>query len=77
MNNKEQTARRLVDEARKGSPWSPRSIVYYILAVAYVLSPIDLIPDAILGYGLLDDTAVILAILFYIIRLRRKWKETR
>lgn len=37
------------------------------LAIAYILSPIDLIPDALLGLGQLDDLALLaLAVKFFI-----------
>ena len=29
MNKKQQVAEKLASEARKGSPWSPRSVVLY------------------------------------------------
>lgn len=72
MNKKQQVAEKLVSEARKGSPWSPRSIVLYLLGVIYVLSPIDFIPDALLGLGQLDDIAVIIAVLIFALRALRK-----
>lgn len=31
MNDKQKLAEKLVSEARKGSPWSPRSIILYLL----------------------------------------------
>lgn len=37
------------------------SIIAVISALAYLLSPIDLIPDFIPGLGLLDDAAVVAA----------------
>ena len=45
--NKQNITEKLVGEARKGSLWSPRSIVFYLLAIVYTLSPIDFIPDFI------------------------------
>ena len=74
MNKKQQVAEKLASEARKGSPWSPRSVVLYILAFIYVLSPIDFIPDALLGFGQLDDAAVVIAAIFYVVRLLRRGK---
>jgi uncharacterized membrane protein YkvA (DUF1232 family) len=72
--NKQNITEKLVGEARKGSLWSPRSIVFYLLAIVYTLSPIDFIPDAMLGPGLVDDAAVIIAVIYYIIRIIRKKK---
>ncbi len=39
-------------------PWPPKLIPP--LALAYVLSPIDILPDVTLGLGQLDDIAVLL-----------------
>ena len=72
--NKQNITEKLVGEARKGSLWSPRSIVFYLLAIVYTLSPIDFIPDAMLGPGQVDDAAVIIAVIYYIIRIIRKKK---
>ena len=72
--NKQNITEKLVGEARKGSLWSPRSIVFYLLAIVYTLSPIDFIPDAMLGPGQVDDAAVIRAVIYYIIRIIRKKK---
>ncbi len=40
-----------------------------VLAVLYVISPIDLIPDFLLGLGQLDDLGVIVAALELFVRL--------
>lgn len=72
MGKKQQIAAMLVLEARKGSLKSLRSIVFYLLALVYILSPLDFIPDALLGVGQLDDGAVLVALLYYIIRLWRQ-----
>ncbi len=37
-----------------------------VFALAYVISPIDLIPAPILGFSLLDDIAVLFLILYYL-----------
>ena len=68
MDKKQKIAAKLVQEAQKGSLKSPRSIVCYILSLVYILSPVDFIPDAILGLGLVDDGIVLLALLWYVIR---------
>jgi uncharacterized membrane protein YkvA (DUF1232 family) len=36
-----------------------KSIATAVIAIIYFVSPIDLVPDFILGFGLLDDAAVI------------------
>jgi uncharacterized membrane protein YkvA (DUF1232 family) len=38
-------------------PWS--TMVIIIAAVAYVVNPLDLIPDVLVGVGLLDDASII------------------
>lgn len=39
------------------APW--KSVLLAVAAILYFLNPIDLIPDALLGIGFLDDAAVI------------------
>lgn len=73
--NKQSITEKLVGEARKGSLWSPRSIVFYLLAIVYTLSPIDFIPDAMLGPGQVDDAVVLFAVAYYIFRIIRKKKS--
>lgn len=75
MNDKQKITEHLVKEARKGSLSSPRSIIFYVLAFLYVLSPIDLIPDAFIGLGQADDAMVIIGAVWYIIRLLRERKK--
>lgn len=41
-------------------PW--RSLLYAAAALAYFVNPADLLPDALLGLGLVDDVAVIAAV---------------
>lgn len=74
MNKKQKVVENLANEARKTSPWSPRSLFFYLLAIIYVISPIDFVPDAMLGIGQIDDTAVLIAIIWYVIRLLRRRK---
>lgn len=38
---------------------SKRSIVFIIASILYFVSPIDIIPDFIIGLGIVDDAAVI------------------
>lgn len=55
------------------------TIIGIISALIYVLSPIDLVPDAIPGAGLLDDASVVLLCLNSgakdDLKKYRKWKE--
>ena len=41
-------------------PW--RSAFYSVAALIYFLNPVDLIPDALIGIGFIDDVAVIGAV---------------
>jgi uncharacterized membrane protein YkvA (DUF1232 family) len=43
--------------AYRDIPWSTMALI--IAAVAYVVNPLDLIPDVLLGVGLLDDASII------------------
>jgi uncharacterized membrane protein YkvA (DUF1232 family) len=57
---------------------SPLSGIIFILAVAYILVPTDLIGDFIPGLGQLDDVAFLLACLFFIekdLYRYRDWKN--
>ena len=49
--------------------------MYYLLALVYLFSPQDFLPDAIPGLGQLDDAAVLLAVLWYVIRLLRQRRQ--
>jgi uncharacterized membrane protein YkvA (DUF1232 family) len=58
---------------------SPFSGIVFVLAVAYVLIPTDLISDFIPGVGQLDDAAFLLACLYFVekdLYRYRDWKET-
>ncbi|HYE58465.1 MAG TPA: YkvA family protein [Rhodothermales bacterium] len=55
---------RLVQRTVRGQyrlPW--RSLVYAMSAILYFLSPLDLIPDFLLGIGYVDDVAVVFGVL--------------
>ena len=41
----------------KRSPWSAKLL--FILLAVYAISPLDLIPDLLLVFGLIDDVVVI------------------
>jgi uncharacterized membrane protein YkvA (DUF1232 family) len=59
---------------------SVKSIVVFIIALAYLISPIDLIPDWILGLGQIDDAAILGLALYYmekdLVRYKQ-WREGR
>ena len=38
---------------------SVKSIVIFVVALAYIISPIDLIPDYIIGLGQIDDAVIL------------------
>lgn len=57
---------------------SPISAVVFILAVAYLLIPTDLIGDFIPGLGQLDDAALLLGCLYFLekdLYRYRDWKD--
>ena len=41
-------------------PW--KSILYAVAALVYFVNPVDLIPDALVGIGFVDDMAVVAAV---------------
>jgi hypothetical protein len=45
--------------------------IWIILALLYVLSRIDLIPDVFVGWGWIDDIVVLILLYRYLARLRR------
>ena len=50
-------------------PGTPRGVKFGILAmIAYVLSPIDLVPDMLMIVGLTDDLAVLLVGIPYLMK---------
>ena len=54
---------------------SLKSIVIFVVALAYIISPIDLIPDYILGLGQIDDAVILGLSLYFLEKDLRKYKE--
>ena len=51
-----------------------RNWIITLLCLAYILSPIDLVPDVLIFFGWLDDLGV-LAILIHVLRSSRKSRQ--
>jgi uncharacterized membrane protein YkvA (DUF1232 family) len=51
-----------------------RTVIASILAAAYAVSPLDVVPDVLFGIGWLDDLIVLVLAFLYI---RRIWNERR
>ncbi len=54
---------------------SVKSIVIFVVALAYIISPIDLIPDYIVGLGQIDDAVILGLSLYFLEKDLRKYKE--
>ena len=54
---------------------SPYSIFVFVLAIAYVLSPYDLLTDFIPGLGQIDDVAILLLCLYFLEKDLYKYKN--
>ena len=54
---------------------SAKSIVIFVAALAYIISPIDLIPDYIIGLGQIDDAVILGLSLYFLEKDLRKYKE--
>ena len=55
--------------------YNVKAFLYVVAAMIYLVSPIDVIPDFILGIGLTDDVAVILFVLREVSLELDKYKE--
>lgn len=55
--------------------YNVKALLYVVAAMVYLVSPIDVIPDFILGVGLTDDVAVILFVLREVSLELDKYKE--
>ena len=54
---------------------SAKSIIIFVVALAYIISPIDLIPDYIIGFGQIDDAVILGLSLYFLENDIRKYKE--
>ena len=54
---------------------SVKSIVIFVVALIYIISPIDLIPDYLIGLGQIDDVAILGLSMFFLEKELRKYKE--
>ena len=54
-----------------------KSIVIFGAAILYIISPIDLIPDYIIGLGQIDAIAILSLSLFFLEKDLLKYKEWR
>jgi uncharacterized membrane protein YkvA (DUF1232 family) len=54
---------------------STKSIVIFVVALIYIISPIDLIPDYLIGLGQIDDAAILGLSLYFLEKELRKYEE--
>ena len=52
-----------------------KSIIIFTVALAYIISPLDLIPDYIIGLGQIDDAAILGLSLYFLEKDLMKYKE--
>ena len=69
----------LIKEYWKGTyrDVSIKSIVIFLAALAYIISPMDLIPDYIIGLGQVDDAAILGLSLFFLEKELIKYEAWR
>jgi uncharacterized membrane protein YkvA (DUF1232 family) len=54
---------------------SVKSIVIFVVTLAYIISPIDLIPDYIIGLGQIDDAVILGLSLYFLEKDLMKYKQ--
>ena len=54
---------------------SSKSKIIFVAALAYVISPLDFIPDYIIGFGQIDDAAILGLSLYFLEKDLMKYKE--
>ncbi len=50
----------------RNTPWTVKAVL--AVAIAYLLSPFDLIPDWLMGLGIIDDLAIVSLLVAWAIR---------
>lgn len=58
----------------RDTPWRARVVVG--LAIVYLLSPFDLVPDWILGFGQLDDLTLVSLLVAWALKIAEKNKQS-
>lgn len=58
---------------KRDTPWKVKAIL--AVAILYLLSPFDLVPDWIMGFGFLDDLTVISFLVAWAINIAEKNKK--
>lgn len=58
---------------RRDTPWKVKAILGF--AIIYLLSPFDLVPDWIIGFGLLDDLTVVSFLVAWALKIAEKNKK--
>lgn len=55
---------------RRDTPWRVKAIL--VFAILYLLSPFDLVPDWIAGFGFLDDLTVVSLLVAWALKIAGK-----
>ncbi len=55
---------------RRDTPWKVKAILAF--AIVYLLSPFDLVPDWIIGFGFLDDLTVVSLLVAWALKIADK-----
>ncbi len=58
---------------RRDTPWKVKAIL--ACAIIYLLSPFDLVPDWVMGFGLLDDITIVSFLVAWAIRIAERQKR--
>ena len=58
---------------RKETPFRAKAII--VFAILYLLSPFDLVPDWIIGLGLLDDLTIVSLLVAWALRIAENNKR--